>query len=680
MSMAKDSLDFVRNFGIMAHIDAGKTTVSERILYYSGRTHRIQEVHDGQATMDWMPQERERGITITSAVTSFEWKKHEMHLIDTPGHVDFTVEVERSLRVLDGVVALYDAVAGVEPQSETVWYQAERYAVPRLAFANKMDRVGASFQRCVDEVREVLKAHPIPVQIPIGEGADFVGVIDLIQMRAFSFEGDQGAEVFEIDIPSHLAEEAKVYRERMIELLADVDDEVAMLYLEGESIGQELIKSALRRATIALQAVPFLCGSGLRNKGVQLLMDAVVDFLPSPNILPPVRGLDKAGNTVERERSVKAPFSALAFKVQHFDGRKAVFVRIYSGKVSDGDAVHNMTNGHDVRLKGMLRMHANRKERIKEARAGEFIVLERARSTKTGDTLCAADAPIILESMDTREPVISVAIEPESIRDKDKLEEAVTKVMEEDPTLRIEEDSETGDLIMRGMGELHLDIVCERIRREFNVAVRRGQPNVVRLETIAGEATERGVFERETEDEHIHGDVTVLVRPRERGAGNLVSLGLADDHPYVKQDYIDNALIGAADAFTSGPVDGEEVTDVEVVVTQVSPDAKGRSTLVGFRIAAGKAARQALYAANPIVLEPLMDVDVIIGEENLGEIIGDLTARNGNILKVEGNELRHIVRAVVPLRQMFGYSMRLRSMTHGRGVFTMAFKAFDKID
>ncbi|MDX9719939.1 MAG: elongation factor G [Myxococcota bacterium] len=678
--MARTPIQRIRNFGIMAHIDAGKTTVSERILFYSGRTYKMAEVHDGDATMDWMEQERERGITITSAVSSFEWRKHELHLIDTPGHVDFTVEVERSLRVLDGVVALYDAVSGVEPQSETVWAQAEKYKVPRLAFANKMDRPGANFESCVEQVRKVLRANPIPVQMPMGSASEFAGVIDLIEMKALAFsDSDQGHTVELSEIPAQFRSQTEEARERMIEQVADLDDDIASLYLEGAEIDSALIKAALRKATVENKAVPFFCGSGLRNKGVQPLLDAVVDYLPSPDEVGPLTGVDPKGHPLSWERSPKAHFSALVFKVQHIDGQKYIYLRMYSGKLSEGDNVLNSTKSQTTRIKNLFRMHANRAERISEAFAGDMIALTRTRNFGSGDTLCDPQHPIVLERIEARAPVVSISIEPESIRDKDKLTEALAALTDEDPTLKVEEDPETGEMVMRGMGELHLDIVCDRLQREFGAAVRRGKPSVVRRETCTTEATGRGVFARDTDEGSIFGDVGVKVRPNARGTGRTWAAALPSTHAYVKPDIVNAVLLGVQDALAFGPLSGEEVADVHADVVSIGCDPKGNVSLLGARIAAGEAVRNALKDAGPVILEPIMELDVVVAEEHIGDIISDLTLRNGTIESVESGELRTVIKALVPLRTMFGYTMKLRSMTKGRGVFTMEFRAFDQV-
>lgn len=669
----------IRNIGIMAHIDAGKTTVSERVLFYSGRLHRTAEVHDGEAFFDWQPEEKKHGITITSAVSQFSWKGSEIYLIDTPGHVDFTVEVERSLRVLDGVVALYDAVEGVEPQSETVWYQANRYQVPRLGFANKMDRIGASFERTLTSVRKKLDAHPIPIQMPIGSESRFSGVIDLIDMQAITFhDHDQGLNPEIGPIPEALLDEAKAAREHMIELIADVNDEVALAYLEGEPLDAETLHGALRKATIAQTAVPFLCGTGLRNKGIQPLLDAVVRYLPAPNELPAVSGLSLDGAKETRERDAKEAFAGLIFKVQMIEGQKLAFMRIYSGTLKTGDNILNTTQNVSQRIKNLIHLHANRKKRVNVAQAGEIIALAGVRRGITGDTFCDPDRPIILEKIEARKPVISAAVEPESAKDKDKLLDTLKLVAEEDPTFVFEEDEASGELIIRGMGELHLDIVAERLEREFKLKLRRGEPDVVCRETISSPGTGHAVFERETDDERIYGEVEVRVTPLERGAGTELRVELPKTHPPVRNDVMRAVEQGLEDASASGPR-GHELQDVEVVVIAIAPDPRNDNVPLGYRIAAGEAVRKALRDATPIQLEPLMKVEIIVPEDNLGGVIHDLSSRGGAVDDILDDDLRKIVIARAPLRKMFGYTTALRSMTQGRGVFTMSFHAFDHV-
>ena len=679
--MAKSRKDKVRNIGIMAHIDAGKTTVSERILFYSGRTYRIAEVHDGQATMDFMDQERERGITISSAVNEIHWRDNDIYLIDTPGHVDFTVEVERSLRVLDGVIALYDAVAGVEPQSETVWYQANRHKVSRIAFVNKMDRPGADFDRCVKEIHDVLGGHPIVLQRPIFEDQVFVGVVDLIQRKAMKFsEADQGASIENIEVPDSMHDEVESARDAMIESLADVDDDIAMAYLEGADISEDEIRSALRRATIALKAVPVLCGSGLKNKGIQPLMDAIVDYLPAPGDLPDLTGLDFKGREIQHSRDENAPFCALIFKVQQIEAKRLAFIRIYSGSLKENDTVFNANQKQSFKVKNIFHLYANRVDRVDKAVAGELIAMPKLKGMSTGDTLCDPGHQILLERIEANDPVISISIEPESLKDKDRLVEALKSIHEEDPTLIFEEDEQTGDLLLRGMGELHLEIACERLRREFNVNVRKGSPNVVCKEALfeGAQTEETSQFEREHEDEMLFGRVTASVKALDRDAGLVCKLDLPSDHPYIRPELGDAVVEAARDAMLYGP-NGFEMVDVEVRIIAIGADEKGQFNQIGSRIAAGEAVRNAYKKMGTRVLEPLMAVDITAAEENIGDLISDLTLRKGIVENLDSGDLRSIIHAVVPLRHMFGYSMQLRTITHGRGNFSMHFLRFDSL-
>lgn len=669
----------VRNIGIMAHIDAGKTTVSERILFYSGRTYRISEVHDGMATMDFMDQERERGITISSAVNEISWRDCDVYLIDTPGHVDFTVEVERSLRVLDGVVALYDAVAGVEPQSETVWFQANRHRVARLAFVNKMDRPGADFDRCVDEIRTILGGRPIALQRPIFENGAFVGVIDVLTRRAYRFsEKDQGASIVEIGVPEAQKEEAEAARERLIELLADADDEIGDMYLEGREPSESEIRAGLRRAAIGLRCVPVLCGSGLKNKGIQPLMDAIVDYLPSPIDLPPLSGTDLQGRPETHERDESAPFCGLIFKVQQIESKKLAFLRIYSGVLHDGDTVMDASQKQSFKIKHIFRLYANRVDRVDSAGAGALVAIVKVKSMATGDTLCDPSHPILLEPIEARAPVISISIEPESIKDKDRLVDALNALHEEDPTLVYEEDSETGDLLLRGMGELHLEIACERLRREFNVEVRKGQPNVVCKEALNAPASATAAFERDRDDDPLFGRVSVRVARGKPDSGVACAAELPPDHPYVREDVLAEIVSAAKDAMLYGP-NGFEMVDVCGCITAIAPDTKGVIQPAGSRIAAGEAVRNAYKEAGTCVLEPLMAVDIIAAEEHIGDLISDLTMRKGIVEDLESDPLRSVIHAVVPLRNMFGYTMKLRTITHGRGNFSMRFLRFDAV-
>lgn len=678
--MAAKQESSIRNIGIMAHIDAGKTTVTERILFYSGRTHKIAEVHDGQATMDFMDQERERGITISSAVNEVLWKDHDIYLIDTPGHVDFTLEVERSLRVLDGVIALFDAVSGVEPQTETVWFQADRHHVARIGFVNKMDRPGADLDRCVKEIQSVLGGHPVVIQMPIFQDQSFVGVIDLINMRALYFEEqDQGSSVRVEEIPANLVQEASHRRDHLIEELANADDEMATLFLDAVAPSVDQILDALRRSTISLKAVPILCGSGLRNIGVQPLMDAIVDFLPSPFELAPVQGTDPRGKIATRERSTKANFSALIFKTQQLEGKRLLFLRIYSGSLNEGDTIANTTQNNSFKIKHIYKLYANRVENVSTAPAGALVAILKSRPAMTGDTLCDPSHPLVLERINANLPVIAISIEPESIKDKDKLSEALGILTEEDPTLVFEENNDTGELLLRGMGELHLDVACERLKREFNITVRKGKPNVVYKESLNSCCEESAQFMRKHDTELLFGEVDVRVKALPRASQSTCLMQLPSSHPYVKAEISEAALQGAKDAMAYGPM-GYEMVDIAVDITRIGADPKGNYSAIGTKIAAGEAVRKAFRTMGSIVLEPLMYVDVIAAEEHIGDLISDLSQRRGVISDVLTANLRSVIHAIVPLRDMFGYTMKLRTITHGRGSFSMRFKTFDALE
>ena len=674
----------VRNIGICAHIDAGKTTVSERFLYYAGRIHKIGEVHDGEAQMDWMPQERERGITITAAATTLEWRGHDVHLIDTPGHVDFTIEVERSLRVLDGAVVVFCGVSGVEPQSETVWHQADNFHVPRLAFINKMDRPGADFQAVVDEIRERLAAHPVPVQLPIGAEDQFAGVVDLIRERAIYFSGAEDDPPREDSVPAAMANAVAAAREKLIEAAADFDDNIATAYLEGKPIEAAALVAALRKGTIRCGIVPVLAGSALRNKGVQPLLDAVCDFLPAPTEMPPIQGTDPtSGQPTTRPPEDSAPFCALAFKVAMDEGRKTVFLRIYSGVLRPGDEVQNARTRRNEKVARLFSVHANRRERIERAGAGSIVVAMGLKDAGTGDTIYVPKAPILLGRIDAHEPVIARAIEPKTQAEKDKLDFGLTKLADEDPTFRFGEDPETGQTIIRGMGELHLDIMADRLRREYGVEATVGRPQVVHRETLAGTAEAEARFERQVDDETLFGQARVRVAARPRGSGNVVKLAIVPPEqvlgapriPETPRAILEAALEGATEAMRSGP-EGYPFEDIEVVVTGIEyrPDA---STPAGQRAAVGEALRQASREAGTRLLEPIMKVEVTAPEANVGDVLGDLNARHAHIedVGVRGNQ--RLVVAKVPLRRMFGYSTDLRSATQGRANYTMQFESFD---
>jgi elongation factor G len=670
-------IDRIRNIGIVAHIDAGKTTVTERFLHHSGKIHRVGEVHDGETQMDWMPEERQRGITITAAATTFEWKKHDIHLIDTPGHVDFTIEVERSLRVLDGAVIVFCGVGGVEPQSETVWRQADKFHVPRIAFVNKMDRTGADFDAVVAQIREKLGAPAIPVQLPIGAEEAFEGVVDLVRMRAVRF-GDGLESVGTVGpIPDGPAAAAGAARERLIEVLADADDGIAEAYLEEREPDETQVVRALRRACIERKVVPVLCGAALRNKGVRRLLDAVTEYLPSPADLPPVHGVDPRdpGRELVRAPADRGPLAALAFKVAMDEGRKVVFLRVFSGAVESGRAVYNARAGSNEKVARLFTVHADRRKRLERAGAGSIVAASGLKLATTGDTLCDEDEPILLERIDTYEPVISIAIEPKDQQAKKKLDLALGKMVEEDPTFRVHEDTETGQTLISGMGELHLQVVVDRLRREYGVQAAVGRPQVVYRESIAVRAEASATFERELKEATLFGEVRCRVAPRGRGSGLRVVSAVPDGT--VPPSIIQAALAGLEEATETGP-DGFPMDDVEATLLEVSyrEDAQPE---VGVKVAAGEAYRKAVTEASPFRLEPVMAVEVVVPEEYLGSVIGDLKARRANIFDVGTGHDRRVAQAHVPLRQMFGYSTELRSLTQGRATFTMEFHAFDNL-
>jgi elongation factor G len=674
--MAKN--DRVRNIGIAAHIDAGKTTVSERFLYYSGKIHQIGEVHDGEAKTDWMDQEKERGITITAAATSFEWAKHEIRLIDTPGHVDFTIEVERSLRVLDGAIIVFCAVGGVEPQSETVWRQADKFNVPRMVFVNKMDRIGADFQNVLDQIRERLGAVAIPIQIPIGAEDRFEGAIDLVRMKALIEGGDPKAEVEVVDIPEHMKEAAAEARESLLEAVADVDDGIAEKYLGGEEIEVDELVAAIRAACVGTKAVPVLCGTALKNKGVRPLLDAVIAYLPSPLDVPAIQGVDPTDTekVVTREPRDGEPMSALLFKVAMDDGRKVVFLRVFSGSIKPGQEVLNVRTGKKEKVARLFETDANKRKRIDRAGAGMIVTAMGLKVATTGDTLCDPENPIMLERIDTYEPVISTAIEPETNAEKDKLDFAIAKLVEEDPTFRVREDDETGQTIISGMGELHLEIMVERLRREYKVNPRVGRPQVVYREAITTSAKGSAEFERELKEDALYGSVGCSIEPRERGTGSTFVSTIAEADA-VPEAYIEAALQGLRDAAQSGP-SGYPLEDVGVTLTRVAYREEAQPS-VGLRAAAADAFRKAAREASPIRLEPIMEVEITTPEESLGSIIGDLNQRAGHILNVGARGNKSLVQAKVPLANMFGYSTKLRTVSSGRAEFSMQFSAYDSL-
>ena len=678
--MARElELQKYRNIGIMAHIDAGKTTTTERILYYTGRTHRLGEVHEGAATMDWMEQEKERGITITSAATTTQWRDHRINIIDTPGHVDFTVEVERSLRVLDGAVALFCAVGGVEPQSETVWRQANKYKVPRIAFVNKMDRVGASFMGVVKHIRERLKARAVPVQMPIGEGELFTGIVDLLTMRArFYNEETLGTTFTEAAIPADLQDQAKKLHVELIEAVADHDDEVAERYLFEHDVPGELIMRALRKSTIDCSVVPVLCGSAFKNKGVQRLLDAVVDFLPSPMDLPEVLGTDLRDDTpVKRPPRDDAPFSALAFKVMNdpYVGQ-LTFLRVYSGTLNAGSHVLNATEEKRVRVSRLLRMHANKREEIDAALAGDIVAAVGLKNTRTGHTLCDEDNPVRLESMSFPEPVISVAIEPKTRADQDKLAMSLTKLAEEDPTFRVRSDAETGQTLISGMGELHLEIIVDRMMREFKVNANVGRPQVAYRETIQSHSDADARFIRQSGGRGQYGHVKIKMEPQKENNGLVFENKVVGGT--IPREYIPAVHKGMEEAMQNGPLAGYPLVGIKVTLYDGSYHEVDSSEMA-FKIAGSMALQEAVKKAKPILLEPMMEVEVVVPGDYMGDVIGDLNSRRGKISGMTQRPDAQVVTATVPLAEMFGYATRLRSLTQGRAVYTMQFASYEPV-
>jgi elongation factor G len=672
-------LDRTRNIGIMAHIDAGKTTCTERILYYTGINYKIGEVHEGTATMDWMVQEQERGITITSAATTCFWNDHRINIIDTPGHVDFTMEVERSLRVLDGAVALFDSVAGVEPQSETVWRQADKYGVPRMAFVNKMDRIGANFFRTVQMMRDRLKANPVALQLPLGTEDAHVGVLDLVTMKAIVWDDESlGAKYREAEIPDAERAQADEYREKLIEAVADVDETLMEKYLEGSAISEDEIRAAVRKGTLAMTLVPVLCGSAFKNRGVQLLLDAVVEYLPSPLDVPAVKGIDpdtKAEST--REASDEAPFSALAFKIMTdpFVGT-LTFFRVYSGVLSSGGYVYNSTKTRKERIGRLLKMHANKREEIKEVYAGDIAAAVGLRSTTTGDTLCDEDEPIILESIEFPDPVIHIAIEPKTKDDQEKLGIALQKLATEDPSFRVHTDKETGQTIISGMGELHLEIIVDRLLREFKVDANVGKPQVAYRETIRNKVEQEGKFVRQTGGRGQYGHVWITLEPLPPGGGFEFKDGTKGAP--IPKEFVPAVEKGIREAFEGGVLAGYPLVDVKAVLTDGSYHDVDSSE-IAFKIAGSMAAKEGAAKAKPIILEPIMAVEVVVPEEFMGEVMGDLSSRRGRIQGMDSRAGAQVINAHVPLAQMFGYSTDLRSKTQGRATYTMQFAHYEPV-
>jgi elongation factor G len=674
-----DMLKRTRNIGIMAHIDAGKTTTTERILYYTGVTYKLGEVHDGTAVMDWMVQEQERGITITSAATTCSWNDHTINIIDTPGHVDFTIEVERSLRVLDGAVALFDAVAGVEPQSETVWRQATKYGIPTIAFINKMDRVGAEFFRSVNSMVERLGANPVPLQIPMGSEDKFKGPVDLIKMKGMKYDTENlGATFQEVDIPDEHLTQALQYREKMIDALSNVDENIMEKFLEGRDITEEEIIAAVRKGTIELKITPVLCGTSFKNKGVQQLLDAIIHYLPSPMDVPPIEG-HKPGNgkVIQRKASKEEPLSALAFKVaaDPFVGQ-LTYVRVYSGVLAAGSYVYNSTKEVKERIGRLLQMHSNKREEIKEIKAGGIAAVVGLKSTLTGDTLCDQKNPVVLEAMEFPEPVISVAIEPKTKVDQDKLSQALQKLAQEDPSFKVSVNEETAQTIISGMGELHLDIIVDRLLREFKVGANVGKPQVAYRETIRSSSKGEGRFVRQSGGRGQYGHVKIKIEPAEPGEGfefvNKIVGGA------VPREYINPTENGAKEAMEAGVLAGYPMVDVKIVLYDGSYHEVDSSEMA-FKVAGSMALKDAVHKADPVLLEPIMDVEVVTPEEYMGDVMGDMNSRRGKIQTMDRRGSAQVVRALVPLSEMFGYATDLRSKTQGRATYTMQFARYEEV-
>ena len=672
------SLEKTRNIGIMAHIDAGKTTTTERILFYTGRTHKIGETHEGAATMDWMEQEKERGITITSAATTAQWKNHRINIIDTPGHVDFTVEVERSLRVLDGSVTVLCAKGGVEPQSETVWRQADKYNVPRMIFVNKMDILGANFYRVVDMVKDRLKANAVPIQLPIGVEDSFIGIVDLVEMKAEIYKDDLGKEFEITDIPAEMLEKANEWREKMIESVAECDEELTMKFLEGEELTVKEIKDTIRKATIAGEMVPVTCGSAYRNKGVQMMLDAVVDYMPSPVDIPAIKGINPdTGEEDERKASDSEPFSALAFKIMAdpFVGKLAFF-RVYSGTIASGSYVYNSTKGKKERIGRILQMHADKREEISEVYSGDIAAAVGFKDTTTGDTICDEKHEIILESMEFPDPVIEIAIEPKTKAGQEKMGIALAKLAEEDPTFKTYTNTETGQTIIAGMGELHLEIIVDRLLREFKVEANVGKPQVSYKETITQLADIDHKYAKQSGGRGQYGHVKIKVYPREAGTGFEFKNSIVGGA--IPKEYIPKIEEGIKEAMQTGPLAGYNVVDVGVELYDGSYHEVDSSEMA-FKIAASMAFREACKKAGPVLLEPIFKVEVTVPEDYMGDVIGDISSRRGRIEGSDMNAGAVAVRGMVPLSEMFGYATDLRSKTQGRGVYVMQMDHFEKL-
>ncbi|WP_028020385.1 elongation factor G [Enterococcus raffinosus] len=677
--MAREfSLENTRNIGIMAHVDAGKTTTTERVLYYTGKIHKIGETHEGASQMDWMEQEQERGITITSAATTAQWKGHRVNIIDTPGHVDFTIEVQRSLRVLDGAVTVLDSQSGVEPQTETVWRQATEYRVPRIVFCNKMDKIGADFLYSVSTLHDRLQANAHPIQLPIGAEDDFTGIIDLVKMKAEIYTNDLGTEIQETEIPAEYQEQAEEWREKLVEAVADTDEDLMMKFLEGEEITEEELKAGIRKATLAVDFYPVLCGSAFKNKGVQLMLDAVIDYLPAPTDVPAIKGFDpKTDEETERPADDSAPFSSLAFKVMTdpFVGR-LTFFRVYSGVLNSGSYVLNASKGKRERIGRILQMHANTRKEIETVYSGDIAAAVGLKDTTTGDTLCDEKAPVILESIEFPDPVIEVAVEPKSKADQDKMGVALQKLAEEDPSFRVETNVETGETVIAGMGELHLDVLVDRMRREFKVDANVGAPQVSYRETFRSATNAEGKFVRQSGGKGQYGHVWIEFTPNEEGAGfefeNAIVGGV------VPREYIPAVEKGLEDAMANGVLAGYPLVDIKAKLYDGSyHDVDSNET--AFRVAASMALRAAAKKASPSILEPMMKVTITVPEDYLGDVMGHVTARRGRVEGMEAHGNSQIVNAIVPLAEMFGYATTLRSSTQGRGTFMMVFDHYEDV-
>ncbi len=667
----------IRNIGIIAHIDAGKTTVTERILYYTGRSHKIGEVHDGEAVMDWMPDEQERGITITSAVTTCDWQNTEIHIIDTPGHVDFTIEVERSLRVLDGAIGVFSAVEGVEPQSETVWRQADKYKVPKIAFINKMDRIGADFFGTIKMIRERLKANPLILQLPVGSEDDFSAIIDLIRMKQIAWdEKTLGAEFETQDIPAEFADTAADYRDKLVETVAEFDDDIMEAYLAETPVDTAKLLAAIRKATIDLRLVPLLCGAALKNKGIQPLLDAIAQFLPSPVDVPPIEGTHpESGQIIQCRPKDSEPLAALIFKVSMIEGRKLSFIRIYSGQIKAAGEVFNPARNEKEKIARILQMHANRRERVASAGAGSIVGIVGLKGSSTGETLCNQNHPVLLEKIEFYEPVISIAVEPKTHADQEKMDEVLAKFMAEDPTLIVRKDEDTAQTILSGMGELHLEIIISRMQREFHTNVNVGKPQVVYRETIEKPATAACIFDKEIAGQRHFAEVTVSMAPLARGSGNKFVSEISND--VLPDIFVAAVEKGVFESLGSGSMLGYPVVDVEVRLTKANFK-ESLGTELAYTVSASMACKDAMNAGNPLLLEPIMSAEIFVPEAFIGDVIGELNARGGKIESIEHKSGAQVITATVPLSQMFGYSTNLRSATQGRGTFSMQFSHFDR--